>query len=106
MATLELPQLYRCTNRKCRAEYVVERNRCGACNEEIEDDYDYCEFHAYLGNDPPRPRREDSCQVCRNHVEEGTEYCREHNDQFRDEQEEFLKRCHEDCRRYRKGEEP
>jgi len=79
LAAPELPGLYRCTNWKCRAEYFVTRNRCKECGDDIEVDYEYCPFHSYLGDDPPRPRREDYCRLCLEPVEEGTEYCVAHN---------------------------
>jgi hypothetical protein len=98
IANLALLDLYRCTNWKCRTEYFVQRKRCGACNEEIADENEYCYFHAYLGNDPPPPRREDFCKVCLNHVSEGIEYCADHERQFREEQEEYMRKFEADFR--------
>lgn len=75
LATLTIPDLYRCTNWKCKTEYSVQRNRCKRCNDPIEDDFDFCPFHWYLGNDPRRPGREEYCKICREPADEGSEYC-------------------------------
>ena len=100
LATLTIPNLYLCTNRKCRAEYIVQRKHCNACNEEIADENEYCHFHAYLGDDPPPPRREDFCRVCRDHVADGSDLCADHERQFNEEQAAASKKFEEDFRRY------
>lgn len=77
-----------------------QTQRCKQCNDDIEDDYEYCTFHSYLGDDPPRPRREDYCRLCLEPVEEGTEYCTHHNHQRNDEHAAYMQQVEEDFRRH------
>ena len=103
VARVEVLDLYRCTNRKCRAEYRITPKCCRLCGDWVNDDrYEYCPFHAaYYGEIQETPPVIRYCSVCLNPAIEDSNYCREHEQQFNDEHQEMLRRFHEELQRYR-----
>ena len=57
VARVEVVDLYKCTDRKCRAEYRISPKTCRLCGDWVNDDsYEYCPFHAaYYGEIQPCP---------------------------------------------------
>jgi hypothetical protein len=45
---LDLFGLYRCSNRRCRAEYYVEWRKCAMCGDIAQEDSDHCDFHTRM----------------------------------------------------------
>ena len=79
IACLEIMDLYRCSNWKCREEYHVTRNTCQSCGDWIEDDQAYCSAHGGSHGEPRTNFR--TCTQCDNYTtDEDNPYCALHTE--------------------------